>query len=109
VNINYPIFSRTLFSNIIAVNSPRLPSFLNCTFISVDFDKIKVIIYESIHFKHVVTFIPYSLRTSQILFFRDSSSLCTFKQFGRGDGKKKKVWGLGCMLGVSLLAGAYSI
>jgi hypothetical protein len=41
------------------------PLFVKCTFISVNYEKIKVIIYESIHFKHVITFIPYSLRTSQ--------------------------------------------
>ena len=41
------------------------PFFINYTFISVNFEKIKIIIYESIHFKHVITFIPYSLRTIQ--------------------------------------------
>jgi hypothetical protein len=40
--------------------------FVNCTSISVNFEKIKVVIYESIHFKHVITIIPYSLQTSQI-------------------------------------------
>ena len=65
------------------------PFFVNCTSQSVNFEKIKVIIYESVHFKHVITFIPYSLRTSQIfLSFGDPPSLCTFKQFGRGDGKQ---------------------
>ena len=41
------------------------PFFVNYTFISVNFEKIKVIIYESIHFKHAITFIPYSLRPIQ--------------------------------------------
>ena len=42
------------------------PFFVNCTSICVNFEKIKVIIYESIHFKQVIKFIPYSLRTSQL-------------------------------------------
>ena len=48
-------------SSVIACSIP----FVNCTSISVNFEKIKVIIHESVCFKHVFTFIPYSLRTSQ--------------------------------------------
>jgi hypothetical protein len=44
------------------------PFFVNRTSISVNFEKIKVRIYESIHFEHLSTFIPYYLRTSQIFF-----------------------------------------
>ena len=51
---------------VLSVITCSTPFFVNCTSISVNFEKIKVIIYESIHFKHVITFIPYSLRTSQI-------------------------------------------
>ena len=74
--------------------------FVNCTSVSVNFEKIKVIVYESIHFKYVFTFIPYSLWTSQFSFWR-SFLLVHFQA--------KKVWELGCMLGVSLLIGAYNI
>ena len=35
------------------------PFFVNCTSISVNFEKITILIYESIDFKHVITFIPY--------------------------------------------------
>ena len=83
--------------------------FVNCTFVSFYFEKMKVIIYKRIHFKHVFTFIPYSLRTSQILFFGDPYSLCIFKQFGRGDGKQRRFgswgacWVLVCQLGLTIL------
>ena len=42
------------------------PFFVNYTFTSVNFEKIKAMIYESMHFKHIITFIPYSLQTIQI-------------------------------------------
>ena len=51
---------------VLSVITCSTPFFVNCTSISVSYEKIKVIIYESIHFKHIITFIPYSLRTSQI-------------------------------------------
>ena len=50
---------------VLSVMTCSTPFFVNCTFISVNFEKIRVIIYESIHFNHVITFIPYSLRTIQ--------------------------------------------
>ena len=51
---------------VLSVITCSTPFFVNCTSISVNFEKNKVIIYESTHFKHVITFIPYSLQTSQI-------------------------------------------
>ena len=55
--------------NVLSVITCSTPFFVNSTFISVNFEKIKAIIHESIYFKHVITFIPYSLRTSQLFFF----------------------------------------
>jgi hypothetical protein len=51
---------------VLSVITCSTPFFVNYTSISVNIEKIKLIIYESIHFKHVITFIPYSLRTSQV-------------------------------------------
>ena len=46
---------------VLSVIACSTPFFVNCTSISVNFEKIKVTIHESIHFQHVFTFIPYSL------------------------------------------------
>ena len=40
---------------VLSVITCSTPFFVNCTFISVNFEKIKVITYESIHFEHVIT------------------------------------------------------
>ena len=61
------IIGKTSECHVLSVITCSIPFFVNYTFISVNFEKIKVIIYESIHFKHVITFIPYSLRTIQIV------------------------------------------
>ena len=55
------IIGKTSECHVLSVITCSIPFFVNYTFISVNFEKIKVIIYESIHFKHVITFIPYSL------------------------------------------------
>jgi hypothetical protein len=59
-------FGKTSEFYVLSVITCSTPFFVDCTSISVNFEKIKVIIYESIYFKHAITFILYSLRTSQI-------------------------------------------
>ena len=86
---------------VLSVITCSTPFFVNCTSISVNFEKIKVIIYESIHLKHVITFIPYSLQTSQIFsFIRDPSSLCTFTSNLREEMADKEGLGVGVFAGV---------
>jgi hypothetical protein len=55
------IIGKTSECYVLSVITCSTPIIVHCTSISVNFEKIKVIIYESIHFKRVITFIPYSL------------------------------------------------
>ncbi len=75
------------------------PFFVNCTYVNVNFEKIKVIIYESIHFKHVFTFIPYSLRTSQILFFMEILPPCALSSNLGEEMANKEGLGVGVHVG----------
>ena len=96
---------------VLSVITCSTPFFVNCTSISVNFEKIKVIIYESIHFKHVITFIPYSLSASQIFFFLEILPPCALSsnlgeemanKEGLGVGVHVKCsfasWGLQCLI-----------
>ena len=89
---------------VLSVITCSTPFFVNCTSISVNFEKNKVIIYESIHFEHVITFIPYSLRTSQkFSLIQRSFFLVHFQAIWERRWQTQKVW----ELGASLLVGAY--
>ena len=84
---------------VLSVIACSTPFFVNCTSVSVNFEKIKVIIHESIHFKHVFTFIPYSLRTSQILFFMEILPPCALSSNLGEEMANKEGLGVGVHVG----------
>ena len=58
------IIGKTSECYMLSVITCSTPLFVIYTSIGVNIGKVKVIIDESIHFKHVINIIPYSLQTS---------------------------------------------
>ena len=73
--------------------------FVNCTSVSFYFEKIKIIIYGRIRLKHVFTFIPYSLRTSQIFFFLEILPPCALSSNLGEEMANKEGLGVGVHVG----------
>jgi hypothetical protein len=76
--VSYMLTTKAQLVRLVSVIECSTPLFVNCTSVNVNFEKIKVIINESIHFKHVFAFIPYSLRTSRIFFLMEILLPCAF-------------------------------
>ena len=83
----------------LSVTAGSTPFFVNCTSVSVNLEKIKVIIHESIHFKHEFTFIPYFFANKSIFFFMEILPPCALSSNLEEEMANKEGLGVGVHVG----------